>query len=97
MVLMIQIDGTRRQVFIKLSEPKIIDDLLISINGQSECKHMMGEISMVKLEMAGMGTWRVRVANLPPELSGAIIRTALAKYGVIQDIQAESCLNSTGM
>jgi hypothetical protein len=37
-----------------------------------------------------MGTRRVRVANLPLELSGAIIRTALAKYGVIQDIQEES-------
>jgi hypothetical protein len=34
-VLMIQIDGTRRQVFIKLSEPKIVDDLLTSTKGQS--------------------------------------------------------------
>jgi hypothetical protein len=89
-VPMVQIDRTRRQVFIKLSEPKIIDDLLMSTNGQSECKHATGEIPMVKLEMAGMETRRVRVANLPPELSGVIIRTALAKYGVIQDIQAES-------
>jgi hypothetical protein len=38
-VLMIQIDGTRRQVFIKLSEPKIVDDLSMSTKGQSECKH----------------------------------------------------------
>jgi hypothetical protein len=89
-VLMIQIDGTRRQVFIKLYEPKIIDDLLMSTNGQFECKHMTGEISVVKLEMAGMGTRRVRVANLTPELSGTIISTSLAKYGVILDIQAES-------
>jgi hypothetical protein len=37
-----------------------------------------------------METRRIRLANLLPELSGSIIRTALAPYGVINSIQDEN-------
>jgi hypothetical protein len=43
-------------------------------------------MSLVRLEIAGMGAQRIRLTNLPPELSGCAIRTALAPYGVIHSI-----------
>jgi hypothetical protein len=74
-VLMIQIDGTRRQVFIKFTAPTFVDEILNKTNGTSECKHTTGEISTVRLEAAGMWTRCIRLANLPPELSGSITPT----------------------
>jgi len=41
--------------------------VLTPTTGQSEYKHDNGEISQVKIEVAGMGTRRVRLAGLPPE------------------------------
>ena len=77
---MVQIDVTRRQVYctdrhdaapsvlyIKFNDFQYLQDLLHSATGLSEYKHDNGEISQVKIEMAGMGTRRVRLANIPPE------------------------------
>jgi hypothetical protein len=91
-VLMIQIDGTCRQVrvFTKFTDTTLVHDILNITNGTTEYKHTTGEISPARLEIAGMGTRRIRLANLPPELSGSIIRTALVPYGVIQPIQDEN-------
>jgi hypothetical protein len=88
--LMIQIDGTRRQVFIKFTESTFVTDILNTTNGIAEYKHMIEEISPVRLELAGMGTWRIILANLPPELSGTAVRVALAPYGVIQSVNEET-------
>jgi hypothetical protein len=89
-VSMIQIDGTRRQVFIKFTEQTFVHDILHVTNGTIEYKHTSGEISIVRLEIAGMGTCRVRLANLPLELPNSIIRTTMASYGTIQNIQDEN-------
>jgi hypothetical protein len=89
-VLMIQIDGTRRQVFINFADSTFVRDILHTTNGTTEYKHTTGEISPVRLEIAGMGTRRIRLANLPPELSGSAIRSALAPYGDIQSIHDEN-------
>jgi hypothetical protein len=35
-------------------------------HGQVEYRHETGELSHVKIEISGMGTRRVRIANLPP-------------------------------
>jgi hypothetical protein len=40
--------------------------------------------------MAGLGTRRIRIANLPPEVPEGPIRIALAQYGDIKSIQEES-------
>jgi len=64
-VTMVQIDRPRSQVYIKFTDLQYLQDLLYSTTGQSEYKHDNGEISQVKIEMAGMGTSRVRLANLP--------------------------------
>ena len=42
-VTMVQIDGTRRQVYIKITESQYLQDLLHSTIGQSEYKHNNGE------------------------------------------------------
>jgi hypothetical protein len=40
--------------------------------------------------MAGLGTKRIRIANLPPEVPEGPIRIALAQHGDIKSIQEES-------
>ena len=65
---MVQIDGPRRQVYTKFAELECFQEELHSTTVQSEYEHDNGEISQVKIEMAGMGTKRVRLQNLPPEI-----------------------------
>jgi hypothetical protein len=62
-------------------------EVLTRTNGQVEYKHTNGEISIVRVDMAGMGTKRVRIANLPPETKEEKIRAAPSQYGDIRDIQ----------
>jgi hypothetical protein len=62
---MIQIDGTRRHVYIKFREPQKMQETLTATQGQAEFRHESGEISKVQIEAVGLGMRRVRVANLP--------------------------------
>jgi hypothetical protein len=88
-VAMIQIDGPKRQVFIHFVEFPFVQDVLQRTKGLAEYKHSNGDISKVRIEVAGMGTKRVRIANLPPEIREGKIRAELAYYGEIRDIQEE--------
>jgi hypothetical protein len=67
-VTMVQIDGTKRQMFIKFSESTYAQAIVQCTTGFVNCKHPNGEISKVQVDMAGLGTKRVRIANLPPEI-----------------------------
>jgi len=88
-VTMGQIDGTRRQVYIKFSDFQYLQDLLHSTTGQSEYKNDNGEITQGKIEMAGMGTRHVRLANLPPETPNEAVSFAFSQYGEIKEMQRE--------
>jgi hypothetical protein len=86
-VTMIQIDGIRRQIFIKFTDLHFVHDILNATNGENLYKHTTGEISPVRLMIAGMGTKRIRLANLPPELPNTVIRNALSQHGDVLSIQ----------
>jgi len=88
-VLVIQIDGTCSQVFIKNTDLHFVR-ILNAPNGETVYKHTTGEISPVQLMIAGMGTRRFRLANLSPELPNTTIRTFLSQYGDLQSIQDET-------
>jgi hypothetical protein len=71
-VSMIQIDGIRRQVYIRFIDLSSVHDILRAINGETVYKHVTGEVSLVRLMEAGMGSKRIRLANLSPEVSKTI-------------------------
>jgi hypothetical protein len=87
---MIQIDGIRRQVYIKFIDISTVHNILRVTNGETVYKHVTGEISPVRLIEAGMGPKRVRLANLPPEVANSNIRVATSLYGNVQAIQEET-------
>jgi hypothetical protein len=87
-VRMIQIDGTMKQVFIKLAEKQSVVNLLHA-TGQAECKNHTGEMTQVAISEAGMGFKRIRVASLPPEVKEEVLKAALAPYGTVMDIREE--------
>jgi len=55
-------------VYIKLRDNNRLQQVFHLTGGQAEYRHTNGEISMVRVEAAGLGTRRVRIANLPPEV-----------------------------
>jgi hypothetical protein len=66
-VVMIQIDSPKRHVYINLSDPSCMQDLLTSTTGHAEYRHTNGVISKVRIEAMGLGFRKVRIAKLPPE------------------------------
>jgi hypothetical protein len=86
---MIQVDGHKRQVFIKFVGKECVRELLRNTNGQAEYKRHTRELSLVTLAAAGMDTKRVRIVNLPPEVQDEAIRTALTPYGIVMNIREE--------
>lgn len=92
-IRMIQIDGPRRRVYIKFVSADRMQSILQDIEGQQKYKHDNGEISIVKVELAGMGVRRVRVAGLPPEVKKPVLRDVMSKYGNMKDIQEEQWPN----
>jgi RNA recognition motif-containing protein len=66
-----------------------VHTLIRDTNGQVVFKHQSGELSHVTIEIASLGSKRVRVVNLPPEVENDTLRNTLAPYGKILDIQNE--------
>jgi hypothetical protein len=55
-VAMVQIDGAKRRVHIKLCEYRRMCDILTSTLGEEEFRHSNGEISTVRIEAARLCT-----------------------------------------
>ena len=91
---MIQIDGTKRNVFLNFVCDTYIQNILQSTNGSVEYRHVTGQISIVYLEVADMGIWGIRIANLPPQVTERSICAALASFWEIVSIQDEIWLKA---
>ena len=89
-VQLIQIDGIRRQVFIKLPTSEHVIKIVRDTNGSAEYKYPSGEVFHVNLDLAGLGTKRIRVANLPPEVPDEVLRVALQPYGKVVTVSGET-------
>jgi hypothetical protein len=88
-VTMIQVDGIRRQVFIRLVNNDCVQTLLRDTSGEAKYKHHSGEVSTVGIAVAGLGMKQLRVANLPSEVSDTAFMTSLAPFGKVLTIQQE--------
>ena len=90
---MIQIDGPRRHVYIKFSDPHRMQEILTATQGQADFRHENREISKVRIEAVGLDMRRVRVTNLPTEVADRTLKMVLGKYGEERDIHAETWSN----
>ena len=75
-VVMIQIDGPSRHVYIKFSDPQRMQAILTATKWQGNFRHENGEISKDQIEAVGLGMRRVRVASLPPEVEDKTLKMA---------------------
>jgi hypothetical protein len=88
-VFMIQIDGIRRQVYIKMTTKENVQAILLVTGGQTQYKYPTGQLATLILDIAGLGTKCIRMANLLPETTQEEIRSSLAPYGNIIKIETE--------
>ena len=88
-VQLVQIDGIQRQVFIKLATSEQVIKILQDTKGQATYTYPSGDVFPVTIDTAGMGTKRLRIANLPPEIPNEILKDALKMYGKVIDISME--------
>jgi hypothetical protein len=84
---MVQIDGPKRHVCIKFRYDCRKQDVLHSTRVQVEYRHTNGEMSMVRIQTEQLGSRRLRIANLPPEVSDGVTRTVLFRYGEVKEVQ----------
>ena len=68
-VRVIQIDGLLRKVYVKFVNAECMMCVFQPIQGDLDFDHDNSEISKVTIEIAGVGTRRVRVSTLPPEVT----------------------------
>ena len=88
-VCMIQIDGIKRQVFIKIVDKDSMHAVLRDTCGRAKYRFPTGEMFMVNIGMAVMGTKGIRIANLPPEVHNETIHEALTPFGKVLNIHEE--------
>jgi len=85
----IQIDGPRRRVYVKFVSAEKRQSTFQNIQGQQEYKHDNGEISIVTVELAGLGLRHVRVTNLPLEIEDSVLHDTVSKYDDVKGIKEE--------
>jgi len=87
-VSMIQKDGIKWQVFIKMVDKDSMHAVLRDTCGRAKYKYPTGEMFIMNIDMAGMGTKRIQIANLPPEVHETI-HEALTPFGKVLNIHEE--------
>jgi hypothetical protein len=88
-VRMMQIDGPRRRVYIKFNNRERALSVLQETAGSQEFHHDTVELSIVNIEWADMGERRIRLANLPPEVTDGTIRGALSPCGEVMEVHED--------
>jgi hypothetical protein len=88
-VTAVQIDPTKRQIFVKFDDPTYAPLIVQRKHGSVICKHSTGEITTVQVDMVGLGLKRVWIANVPPESEPERFRTELMPYGEVRSVQEE--------
>ena len=88
-IRMIQTDGPRRRVYIKVTDEDCMNTVLQNTEGQVEFRHDNGDIGKVFIGIAGMGTKKISIASLPPEVKENEIRACLSGYGEVKSIRDE--------
>jgi len=73
-------------VYLKFVNAERMVAVLQLVKRHLEYHHENGELSLVKVEIAGLRVKRVRIANLPLEIPDRTIREALTKYGEVKRI-----------
>jgi hypothetical protein len=86
---MIQIDGSKRHVYLKFQNPDKLQAVLQETGGKRDYKPENGEISRVQIEPAGMGIRTLRIAILPPEVTDNTISSILSRYGEVKGVKEE--------
>jgi len=89
-VHVIQVDVPRRRVFIKFAKNEWMQYILQATKGQMEFRHDNSDLSMVQIQIAGMGMRRIRIAIPPPELPNRTIGDVLTKYGEDKEITEDA-------
>ena len=88
---MIETGSTERQIYKYLIDKARLQALLWDKKGEAEYKHHTGELSLVSIAEACMGTKCVHIANIPPEVSNDALEVSLATLGTVMSIIVEIC------
>jgi Fe2+ or Zn2+ uptake regulation protein len=92
-ILMLQIDITKRHVYIRFHDRSRMQTILLATDGQLQYKHSNGEMSTVNIESVGIIKTRIRVANFPSEIPENVLMCALVKCGEVHEITNETWAN----
>ena len=94
---MIEIDGVKRQVYVKLTDKDYMLSIINGTVGRGEYKHTTGEIFIVEVVVVRMGYKKIRVENLPPEVLDDALRTSLAPFGQGLEFKTRCGRGTTGI
>jgi len=64
--------------------------VLQATEGYVEFRHNNGELSLVHIDLPGMGVRRIRLANLAPGMKEKTIREALSPYGEVKEVHEDT-------
>jgi hypothetical protein len=90
-LLVLQIDGAHRNVYLKFVTMEKMYSVLQKTGGKVDYVHESGELPTVTIDVVGMGVHKVRIANLLPDLA---VRVVLSNYGEIRGVSAEKLATS---